>query len=122
MIGDAYLNLMDRANEKWARLVSAAPELRSAPTWDLLTHLWRAGEPVQKTDAIKAMISIRSPNTAAKYIEIAIESGIVEETDNPDDKRSKKLMLSDTGRARMDQFLDACVGDLLAASEECRRQ
>ena len=120
MIDHAYLNLMDRTDARWARLISPAPELRSAPIWDLLTHLWRSGQPVRKTDAIKAMVSIRSPHTAAKYIEIAIKSGFVVETDNPCDRRSKKLMLSDTGRARMDRFLDACVSDLLVASEHCR--
>ena len=121
MIDHPYLNMMDQANARWAGLMSAAPEMRSAPIWDLLTHLWRTGRPVRKTDAIKAMGSIRSPHTAAKHIDCAIKRGLVVETDDSLDKRAKKLMLSDTGRERMDRFLDACVDDLLVAGEDCRR-
>ncbi len=118
MMDHPYLKLMDQADARWAELMSVVPEMRSAPIWELLTHLWRTDLPVRKTDAIQAMGAIRSPHTAAKYIDVAIKSGFVVETHDNLDKRSKKLMLSDIGRARMDRFLDACVGDLLTASDD----
>ena len=59
----------------------------AAAYWDLLTGLWRTDGPRRKTDALGLMKGIKSVHTAGKYLDTAIEQGIIVETDNPQDAR-----------------------------------
>lgn len=107
-----YLRHADRIGLRWVDVFEGNTEFYSAAYWDLLTRLWRQGEPVRKTEALKFMKGIRSPHTAGKYMEIAIAHGMVVETANPEDARSKLVALSDDMTARLDSFFDAAVGEI----------
>ncbi len=109
-----YLGMTGRIGAEWLHLFGGNTAFYSAAYWDLLTGIWRAGGPLKKTDALKLMTAVKSPHTAGKYVGAALRHGILEERDNPDDARSKLVALSPGMQARLDEFLDAAVGEVRA--------
>ena len=103
-----YLEMIDQIGPLWLTVFEGDPEFYSAAYWDLLTEIWRQEGPVRKTDALRFMKAIRSAHTAGKYVEGAIRKGILVESDNPEDARSKLLTLSPQMRGRMDRFCHIC--------------
>ena len=113
-----YLNLTDQVGMKWLEIFEGDAEFYSAAYWDLLTGLWRTDGPRRKTDALGLMKGIKSVHTAGKYLDTAIKRGIIVETDNPQDARSKLVALSADMRRRLDGFFDAAVGILHRSGQE----
>ncbi|MBK1696269.1 hypothetical protein [Rhodovibrio salinarum] len=111
-----YLDMIDQVGQRWLHLFRGDPEMYSAAYWDLLTSLWRAGQPMRKTDALAAMHGIRSAHTAGKYVDAAISRGLILEEDNPRDARSKVLRLAPQTQERLDAFFEEAVGDLVDAA------
>ena len=111
-----YLSMIDRVGMRWLDVFEGNTEFYSAAYWDLLTGTWKQGGSVRKTDAAKLMVGIKSAQTAAKYVESAIEHGFLEEKDNPKDARSKLVELSADIQQRLDLFFDKAVGELRQAS------
>ncbi len=107
-----YLEMTGRLGLIWLEIFDGNTDFYSAVYWDLLTGIWRARQPVRKTDALRLMTSIKSPHTAGKYVDSAIGHGFLEESDNPDDARSKLVALSPAMRARLDAFLDSAVSEV----------
>lgn len=107
-----YLLMIDRVGGAWLRVFGDDTEFYSANYWDLLTRLWRAAEPVRKTDALGFLTAVKSAHTAGKYLERAIERGFVVETENPEDARSRLVGLSAGMRARLDGFFDTAVDEI----------
>ncbi len=73
---------------------------------DLFTRMWLAGDkPLKKTDlyAFMPRVSLR---TAVKYVQRAIESGLLTETVDPDDRRSKRVVLSPDLARNIESFID----------------
>tara|TARA_R110000787_G_scaffold285461_4_gene401212 strand:+ start:36088 stop:36504 length:417 start_codon:yes stop_codon:yes gene_type:complete len=105
----AYLGFLDQMGIKWVELFAGDTAFYSAAYWDLLTFLWRNPDPVRKTDAQASITGIKSPLTAAKYVETAIKRGLIIEKPNPTDARSKLLALSPALRAQLDGFFDDAV-------------
>lgn len=112
----AYLELMDRLTERWLDVFEGDTDLYSTAYWDLLTALWSAGRPMRKTDALAAIKGIRSAHTAGKYIDAAIQRGLVIEEENPTDARSKLLRLAPAMRTRLDLFLDDALDEVAATA------
>ncbi len=112
-----YLDLLAHVGDRWLALFDGNTDFYSSHYWDLLTTLWEADEPVRKTDAIDCMKSVKSPHTAGKYIDTAVAGGIIVETGNPKDARSRLVALSPSMRDRMDGFFDAAVAELCASAE-----
>lgn len=112
-----YLDMCDRIREHWISLFRGNPEFYSSAYWDLLTEMWRHQEPVRKTDAGRLMKGIKSPHTAARYVENAATKGLIIEADNPEDARSKLVMLAPEARRQLDIFFDAAVGELKRSLE-----
>jgi hypothetical protein len=107
-----YLDMTGRIGQGWLEIFEGNTDFYSAVYWDLLTGIWRARRPVKKTDALRFMTSIKSPHTAGKYVDSAIRHGLLEESDNPDDARSKLVALSPAMRAHLDGFLDRAIGEV----------
>lgn len=116
-----YLNMTDRIGANWVTVFDGNTDFYSAAYWDLLTNIWRNDDPVRKTDALRFMTGIKSPHTAGKYIETAIQEGILVETDNPHDARSKLLSLSVAMRAKLDVFFDTALDEIHAAANSVGR-
>ncbi len=113
-----YLNLTEKVGMNWMEVFEGDQDFYSAAYWDLLTGIWRAGEPLRKTEVLGLMKGIKSVHTAGKYLETAITRGIVVETDNPQDARSKLVALSPEMQKRLDGFFDAAVGALRESNRE----
>ena len=111
-----YLEMTDGVGRRWLEVFAGDTDFYSAPYWDLLTGIWRADGPVRKTDALRFMTGIKSAHTASKYVDHAIKSGVVLESDNPEDARSKLLALSETMRERLDIFFDVAVSEIRRTS------
>lgn len=113
---EEYLSMTERIGLAWIKVFEGNTEFYSAAYWDLLTGIWKAKGAVKKTDALRLMKAIKSAHTAGKYVEAAIQHGIVVESENPADARSKLMALSPDMMGRMDAFFDAAVGELRAAN------
>ncbi|MBI09401.1 MAG: hypothetical protein CMM55_07735 [Rhodospirillaceae bacterium] len=111
-----YLEMIDGVGRRWIEVFEGNTEFYSAAYWDLLTGIWRADGPVRKTDALRYMTAIKSAHTASKYVDHSIMKGILIESDNPDDARSKLLVLSDNMREQLNIFFDAAVGSVRRAN------
>ena len=111
-----YLEMIDGIGHRWVEVFEGNSQFYSAAYWDLLTGIWRADGAVRKTDALRYMTAIKSAHTASKYVEHSIKEGILIESDNPDDARSKLLVLSEDMRGRLNSFFDSAVGRVRRAS------
>jgi len=107
-----YLVMTERIGRYWLDVFRGDTTFYSAAYWDLFTGLWRAREPVRKTDALGFMKAVRSAHTAGKYADAAIRHGLVVESENPEDARSKLLSLTADMRERLDAFLDHAVSEV----------
>jgi hypothetical protein len=107
-----YLDLIERIGHRWLEVFQGDTEFYSAVFWDLLSRIWRSDVPVRKTDALGFMTAIKSAHTAGKYVETAIQRGILLEAENPEDARSKLLSLSPEMRRRLDAFFDGAVSEV----------
>ena len=107
-----YMDFADDTGNEWVQVFEGDTDFYDAAYWDLFRNMWRARTPVRKTDALKFMTSIKSAHTAGKYLDVALEKGLIIEQDNPKDARSKLLNLSSDLRNRMDRFFDYIVEEM----------
>lgn len=112
----AYLAFSAEVGTGWMEMFEGDTEFYSAAYWDLFKALWLSPDPIRKTDAARTITGVKSPLTAAKYIETAVKRGLVTEQDNPNDARSKLLALSPQLRAKMDAFFDNAVDGMRKAT------
>jgi len=110
-----YLRMIDAVGARWVAVFAGDTTFYSAAYWDLLTAIWGAGKPVRKTDALGFMKAVKSAHTAGKYVRDALAEGLIVETPNSADGRSKLVDLSPRMRRRLDAFFDAAVDQLKAA-------
>ncbi len=113
-----YLTMIDQVGTAWIDVFEGDTEFYSAAYWDLLTEIWRSPGPVRKTDALKFMKAIKSAHTAGKYIDEAVRVGLIVESDNPKDARSKLLTLSPEMRGRLDRFFDRALSLVVETGKE----
>lgn len=118
----AYLDLMGRVTEHWLAIFEGDTDLYSTAYWDLLTALWLAGRPMRKTDALAAIKGVKSAHTAGKYVDAAIHRGLVIETENPADARSKLLRLTPAMHRRLDRFFDQALDEVRATAARVPRR
>ncbi len=111
-----YLFMIDRIGRQWLDVFEGNTEFYSAVYWDLLTGIWKRGGEVRKTDAAKLMVGVKSTQTASKYVDQAIERGILLERENPKDARSRLVYLTPDMRERLDAFFDQAVDELRQAA------
>ena len=112
-----YLSLLDRLRDTWLEVFDGNRDFYQAHYWDLLAMMWWHEEPVRKTDALGFMTSVKSPHTAAKYIDVTVAEGFIEEVENPADGRSSLLSLAPHMRARMNDVLDGALGELITTAQ-----
>lgn len=73
---------------------------------DLFTRMWMVGDRrMKKTDLYSFMPRV-SLRTAVKYVQRAIESGLLTETVDPADRRSKHVALSPDLARNIEGFID----------------
>ena len=67
---EEYLSMIGRVGNRWLDVFEGQPEFYSAIFWDLFTGMWLNKGPVKKTDVLGFMKAVKSPHTAAKYVEV----------------------------------------------------
>ena len=113
-----YLHLTEQVGRKWIEVFEGDTDFYSAAYWDLLSGLWRAGGPMRKTDALELMNGIKSVHTGGKYLETTLRRGMILETDNPQDARSKLVALSPDMKGKLDAFFDNAVDVLRRSGQQ----
>ena len=89
----------------WAEIF-ADTEINDLNYCDLFTALWLHREDqLRKTDLYRFMPNI-SERTAVKYVQRAIDSGLLLEWVSDADRRVRVVTMSDGARERMERFLD----------------
>lgn len=117
-----YLAMVDTIGMKWLLVFDTPAEDKSfwdTAYWDLFTKLWKVTE-VKKTDAI-SFITGKTMPTATKYLNSAIEQGLVTERENPNDPRSKLVGLSEEMRKRLDIYFDSVLTETEALMKIIRK-
>ncbi len=112
-----YLNMTNRIGQRWVDVFEGDVEFYSAAYWDLFTGVWQAAGPVRKTDALKFMTAVKSAHTAGKYVDAAVAHGVLVETENPEDARSRLLDLSPAMRIRLDDFFESAVDEMRRSTD-----
>ncbi len=110
-----YLNMIDKIGRNWLDVFRDNEEFYSAEYWDLLTKIWRRRGSVKRAEALKFMTSVKSVQTAGKYIDKALQEEVLiksKESEDKRDKRSTFLELSEEIRKRMDLFFDNAVTEI----------
>jgi hypothetical protein len=116
-----YLTMSDRLGRRWVEVFAGNTEFYSAAYWDLLSGLWRNPGPVRKTEALRMMTAVRSAHTAGKYVETALRHGLIVEMENPEDARSRLIVLSPGMRNRLDGFFDTAIDEIRRAGAAIER-
>jgi len=89
----------------WAEIF-ADTEINDLNYCDLFTALWlHREEQLRKTDLYRFMPNI-SERTAVKYVQRAIDAGLLREWVSETDRRVRVVSMSDGARERMERFLD----------------
>lgn len=114
----SYLDMTIRFGMAWLEVFQDDTDFYSAAFWDLFTNMWRSDKPVRKTDAMGFMKGVKSAHTAGKYVDTAIEKGLLVESDNPEDARSKLIALTSDMRSRLDVYMDKATNEVLIARRE----
>lgn len=73
---------------------------------DLFTHMWLEGERRFKKTELYAFMPKVSYRTAVKYVQLAIERGLLQEAADPQDGRLKRITMSLDLQDRIERFLD----------------
>ena len=81
----------------------------------LFAQMWiRQGEPMPRSDAYLCMKSL-SAQTAMKYVNRAVERGYLQEVENPDDRRSRLLVMTPLLMSRVGTLLDYALDEFRKA-------
>ena len=98
------------------RLEARLPEGLIAPHFAVLSHLINRGDGAVPIDMARAF---QVPKTSMTHtIKGLVKHGFVELRENPDDGRSKRVWLTDKGRAFRDTTMRAVGGDIIGMAQE----
>jgi hypothetical protein len=73
---------------------------------DLFTRMWLAGEQRFKKTELYAFMPKVSHRTAVKYVQLAIERGLLQQAADPHDGRLKRITMSADLERKIERFLD----------------
>ncbi|MGV1871044.1 MarR family winged helix-turn-helix transcriptional regulator [Agrobacterium rosae] len=98
----------------------------SSSAFDVLATLRRAGEPYRLSPGELLAMTMVSSGTMTNRIDQLEKAGLVERIDNPEDRRSVLIALTDKGFATVDEAVTAHVANqhrlMAAVSEDDRRE
>ena len=104
-----FIKLTRKTGAEWVEVFQGNTDYYASYYWDLLTEMWNVNKPVMVSEALKSMRSVKSPFTARKHLQKAINGGIIIERKNPDDERSVLVELSAEMRSKLDKHFDRVI-------------
>jgi len=116
-----YILMTRKTGADWLGVFAGNNEFYSTYFWELLTEMWFHEKPVMVSDALRYMKSIKSPFTARKYLQKAIDGNLVIERKNPSDERSVLVELTPELRKRMDGFFDRAICRIIETAESLKK-
>ena len=101
----AFAHSLVDCDDKWATIFHGTP-FSDLTYSDMLLRLWDLGkETISKTELYHS-IHFVSYGTAVKYVQLAIDQGIIEELEDAQDRRVRRVRLSSKARAKVEQWID----------------
>lgn len=116
-----FIKLSRKTGAEWVDVFEGNTEYYASYYWDLLSEMWFINKPMMVSDALKSMRSVKSPFTARKHLQKAIDGGIVIERKNPDDERSVLVELSPPMRAKLDKYFDGVITYMIELAESIKK-
>ena len=78
----------------------------TSPAWDIMLDLYEAETENRTVSVSSACIGAACPaTTALRWLGVLEQMGLIERTDDPDDKRRALVSLTDKGRAKTSEAL-----------------
>ena len=91
------------------RYARFAHELCRGPAWDMLLELYVSESKHLKTQTVYlAEASGAAHATGMRWVAYLLQEGLIEQVQDPRDKRSKFVSLTDKARMALDQYFFAC--------------
>ena len=112
-----FIKLTRKTGAEWVEVFQGNTDYYATYYWDLLTEMWYVNKPIMVSEALKSMRSVKSPFTARKHLQKAINGGIIMERKNPDDERSVLVELSAEMRSKLDKHFDRVIEYLAEMAE-----
>jgi len=109
-----FVVALNAFDEQWAQAFGDSDffDLHCAK---LYTRMWLTqGKPVSRSEAYGWMRELSS-QTAMKYVNRALASGFLAEVENPDDRRSKLLVMTPQLSVRIEALLDFALDEFRRA-------
>ena len=116
-----FIKLSRKTGADWVEVFEGNTEYYATYYWDLLTEMWFVNRPMMVSDALKSMRSVKSPFTARKHLQKAIDGGILIERKNPDDERSVLVELSTAMRSKLDKYFDGVITALVELADNIKK-
>jgi hypothetical protein len=116
-----FIKMSRKTGAEWLAVFEGNTDYYASYYWDLLTELWYADKPMMVSDALKSMRSVKSPFTARKHLQKAIDGKIIIEGKNPNDERSVLVELAPNMRKKLDEYFDSVIGHLLQVADNIRK-
>jgi hypothetical protein len=103
-----FVQLINRTDRYWMDVLGDK-RFHDLNYYDLFTQMWlKQGHALHKSELHRLMPNI-SQRTAVKYIQNAIDSGLLIEDADPEDLRSKRITMSPGLKRKIELFLDYSI-------------
>lgn len=103
-----FIQLLDSTDRYWVEVLGNRL-FHDLNYYDLFTRMWlKLDDTYCKSELYQLMPNV-SQRTAIKYIQAAIDHGLLVEHVDPQDLRSKRIGMSDDLRRKIELFLDYSV-------------
>lgn len=108
-----FIHLSRKTGAEWLGVFEGNTDYYATYYWDLLTEMWYLNKPIMVSDALKTMRSVKSPFTARKHLQKAIDGGFVLERENPNDERSMLVERAPNMRQKLDKYFDNVISHVV---------
>lgn len=107
-----FIQFLANIDEYWVEVLGDK-RFHDLNYYDLFTQMWLklntgAHGQFRKSDLYMFMPNV-SQRTAIKYIQVAINHGLLIEHTDPEDLRSKQITMSDDLKRKIEKFLDHAI-------------
>lgn len=115
------IQLINSTDQYWLDILGDK-QFHDLNYYDLFTRMWlRLDDTFHKSELYQLMPNV-SQRTAVKYIQIAIDQGLLIEHIDPDDLRSKRITMSTGLKQKIEIFLDYSISMFETFSGSTSRQ